>query len=468
MRNRKRLYLWIVIVILVIIIISIVNTFLFYTQFKHRFDLEAQGTAKSIAIFSAANIDAEIINAAISSGREDSQEYMKLKKHLAALLASNSDVDDVYLMIKSKNPGQLLFVAGGYSTNDVDSDGVISEDEEGVHLFESYDASDIPEIWSAFEGKVAGESIICDKWGCFLSAFAPVYDKNGNVLAIVGVDISANISGKNITLFNSSILLFSMPFLSIFIVTLIIGIVLMRHIAHVENTNEQLKMLDKMKDSLIRDVSHELKTPLVTLQMSMSLLEENLIRNPPNKEYQKIRHTVADNINRLEHIIDSILNLNAIEGNRIKYNKQMIDINKLIRKIAREVNPLAERNNLKIKLFLDKRLPYAIADESSISRVLINLLNNAIKYTTKGHVAVSTMAKNKNIQVPVRDTGIGMSTGTISKVFDRFYKKDPSTQGPGLGLTISKEIINAHNGTIFAESQGEGEGSTFVFTLPTE
>ena len=197
-----------------------------------------------------------------------------------------------------KNPGQLLFVAGGYSTNDVDSDGVISEDEEGVHLFESYDASDIPEIWSAFEGKVAGESIICDKWGCFLSAFAPVYDKNGNVLAIVGVDISANISGKNITLFNSSILLFSMPFLSIFIVTLIIGIVLMRHIAHVENTNEQLKMLDKMKDSLIRDVSHELKTPLVTLQMSMSLLEENLIRNPPNKEYQKIRHTVADNINR--------------------------------------------------------------------------------------------------------------------------------------------------------------------------
>jgi len=158
----------------------------------------------------------------------------------------------------------------------------------------------------------------------------------------------------------------------------------------IEAVNKQLKELDKMKSGLIRDVSHELKSPLVTLYSSMELLKKEQNKG----KIEEINKMVEKNINRLKTTIDSILNVGIIEANQMKYKKEKVQMNGLIKETTDELKLLAEKKNLQLKTNVRENLPLIVGDKQAIGRALTNLIDNSIKYTKQGSIVIN--AENKS------------------------------------------------------------------------
>ena len=237
----------------------------------------------------------------------------------------------------------------------------------------------------------------------------------------------------------------------------------------IERANEELRSLDKMKDTMIRDVTHELKSPVAQVQMAIDLWTSEVNKGEVDKEKEKkLQKIFRDNIQRLKRTIQSILDLSVLESGRVKYKKDRLDLQEIIHQVTEGLKLLASKKNLTLTAKANDKLPVVLGDKQEITRVISNLIDNAIKYSTVGEIIVSVVARYREIEVAVKDTGIGISTpkGHYNKLFDRFFQEKARSDGAGVGLAICKKIIEAHGGRIWAESEGKGKGSTFKFNLP--
>ncbi len=238
----------------------------------------------------------------------------------------------------------------------------------------------------------------------------------------------------------------------------------------IEKANEELRGLDKMKDTMIRDVSHELKSPVAQVKMAIDLwnIEVNK-ENVDRAKEQRLNQIINDNIQRLQKTIQSILALSVLEAGRAKYEKERLNISKLILQTAEGLKLIAEKKKLSLETKVPDKLPEVLGDRQEITRVVSNLIDNAIKYSESGEIVVSALRSSDGIEVAVKDTGIGLSLPKeeYHKLFDRFYQEKARSDGSGVGLAICKKIIEAHGGTMWVESEGKGRGSTFKFSLPS-
>ncbi|MFQ5965388.1 MAG: DUF3365 domain-containing protein [Candidatus Scalinduaceae bacterium] len=238
---------------------------------------------------------------------------------------------------------------------------------------------------------------------------------------------------------------------------------------NLERANEELRGLDKMKDNIIKDVSHELKSPLAQLRLALELWAEEPKdgRKSKNKE-DLFNDIIKGNIKRLNKTVESILELTSLESGRENYDRESLQLNELVIQVINGSALLARDKGLTIKSVLPEKLPNVVVDRQGILRVVTNLIDNAIKYTDNGEISVSLQQKNSELEFSVQDsgTGIGLSREQQYKLFERFYQENASIPGTGVGLSICKTIIEAHGGKIWAESEGKGKGSTFKFTLP--
>ena len=157
-----------------------------------------------------------------------------------------------------------------------------------------------------------------------------------------------------------------------------------------------------------------------------------------------------------------------IESGTLKYEKEILSLRVLINQVTDGQRLIAERKNLLLTSTFSDNLHEVLVDKTQIVRVVSNLIDNAIKYTESGEITVSAVRKNDDIEVAVKDTGIGIDLpkNNQDQVFDRFYQEKASSRGIGVGLSICENIIKAHHGKIWVESKGKGTGSTFKFTLP--
>jgi len=236
-----------------------------------------------------------------------------------------------------------------------------------------------------------------------------------------------------------------------------------------EIANKKLKELDKLKSEFVSIVSHELKTPLTAMKISAQVLEslpENDIKSRSRKELLKI---IIRNIDRQTNLINDLLEISRIESGRMKLKMEKLSLPEIIKNSVDHIKPSASKKNISINIELPEKLPKIIGDRDKLIQVLVNLLNNAIKFTPKdGNITVKTSAKDKQVEVKVKDTGIGIAQQDLDKVFDKFYQVDSGLTrkvgGTGLGLAICKGIIESHGGSIMAESEF-GKGSTFIFTV---
>jgi signal transduction histidine kinase len=237
----------------------------------------------------------------------------------------------------------------------------------------------------------------------------------------------------------------------------------------IERANKELRSLDKMKDTMIRDVTHELKSPVAQVQMAIDLWTGEVKKGElDKKKEEKLKKIFNDNIQRLKKTIQSILDLSVLESGRVAYEKENLNMEELISQITAGLKLLAERKKLSLTTRIPDKLPEVLGDRTEITRVISNLIDNAIKYSESGEIVVSALRRPREIEISVKDQGIGISTpkGHYDKLFDRFFQERASADGSGVGLAICKKIVEAHGGRIWVESEGKGKGTTFKFNLP--
>ncbi len=236
---------------------------------------------------------------------------------------------------------------------------------------------------------------------------------------------------------------------------------------HFNQMAEKLDQVEGMRRRLIGDVSHELRTPLTAIKGSMEGLMDGLL--PANQEtYQQI-HAEADRLNRL---VDDLQELSRVEARAYELNLRPLDISLLLRTVTKRLSPQFESKHISLELNVAPDLPRVFADEDRIIQVLTNLTGNALQYTPEaGTITISAHRSDREVQITIHDTGIGIPAEHLSNIFDRFYRVDKSRSrraggGSGIGLTIARALVEAQGGRIWAESAGEGQGSSFTFTLP--
>jgi two-component system phosphate regulon sensor histidine kinase PhoR len=228
----------------------------------------------------------------------------------------------------------------------------------------------------------------------------------------------------------------------------------------------ELRNLQTMRQELVGNISHELRTPIAGIKAMVETLRDGAINN--KKAAADFLTRVESEVDRLSQIVAELTQLSRIETGQAELKKESINLNNLIDNILKEMNPLAERQQITLLKELNPKLPSVPADRDRIHQTVINLVHNAIKFNNpKGKVTISTDFDDKFVTISVADTGSGISKDDLPHVFERFYKADKARAGggSGLGLAIAKHTVQAHGGEIHAQSE-EGKGSTFTFSLP--
>lgn len=228
----------------------------------------------------------------------------------------------------------------------------------------------------------------------------------------------------------------------------------------------ELRRLEMVRRDFISNISHELRTPVTSLKVLAETLQEGAIDD--QAVAQDFLHKIDSEVDRLAQMVNELGELSRIESGEFPLKIEPVDLDEIVRRVAERLRAQAERGGLNLKVDIPRRLAKALADEERVEQVLVNLVDNAIKFTSPGgKVTISAKVEDDNILTSVTDTGIGIPSDDLPRIFERFYKVNKARVGggTGLGLAIAKHIMEALGGKIWAESI-EGKGSTFTFTLP--
>lgn len=238
-------------------------------------------------------------------------------------------------------------------------------------------------------------------------------------------------------------------------------------------TLAQLRELDRLKSSFLANMSHELRTPLNSILGFADVILEEL-DGPLTENMTNDLRLIQKNGTHLLHLINDVLDMAKIEAGRMNLNPEKFFLIELLEEVTSITSPLASERNL--ALFIDPQADLSVtiyADRTRIRQVMINLVNNAIKFTESGKISIHMERCEAGVLVRVKDTGIGIPPDKLEAVFQEFTQVDTSTTrkvgGTGLGLPISRRLIEMHGGRLWAESNGiNGEGSVFLVELPLE
>jgi signal transduction histidine kinase len=243
--------------------------------------------------------------------------------------------------------------------------------------------------------------------------------------------------------------------------------------------NEKLSLQSKIQRDFINITAHELRTPIVPIITLTELLynkitKENKTQKNLSKESEKKQEflqVILRNCYRLHRLTEDILDVTKIESQTLKLNKERVQLNEIIMNVVNDYKDIISKKRYgsdKIRIVYEpsKDNTFVNADKVRLSQVLSNLLDNALKFTKEGNIIITTkkLKENEEIMVSIKDSGTGIDPEILPQLFKKFATK--SEQGTGLGLFISKNIIEAHGGIMRGENNSESNGSTFYFTLP--
>jgi len=228
--------------------------------------------------------------------------------------------------------------------------------------------------------------------------------------------------------------------------------------------------IEQEVNQFVANVSHELKAPLTSIKGYVETLLEGALKD--NDVCQRFLQVINEETNRMARLIIDLLQVSSFPEKGGVLNPEPLDMVQLIKEISQPFLELLKRKNLRLSFKFAEKLPLVLADRDRIMQVMVNLIDNAVKYTAikgSGEIEISAQAKEKNVEISVGDSGIGIPLPEQEKIFERFYRikegEGAHLGGTGLGLSIVKQIVNAHGGEIKVASV-ENQGSRFTFTLP--
>jgi len=237
-----------------------------------------------------------------------------------------------------------------------------------------------------------------------------------------------------------------------------------------KQANERLQELDKLKDEFVSLASHELRTPMTAIRSYAWTLLHQPLDPEKTKQHTEVILTSAE---RLLKLVNDMLNVSRIEAGRFELHPQPAHLEQVAKEVINEVLPVAQSQKLTLTLSLPAQpLPPVLADVDRIKEVLMNLIGNALKFTPAGGtITISFAMQGDLIATSVKDTGKGLRPEDMPRLFQKFgmieknYQTTSPAQGTGLGLYLSRAIVQMHGGSITVSSEGEGKGTTFIFTL---
>jgi PAS domain S-box-containing protein len=236
-----------------------------------------------------------------------------------------------------------------------------------------------------------------------------------------------------------------------------------------KKAEEVLVQTTKIKSEFVSMVTHELQTPLAVIKESVGLILRGSAGEINNSKQEDFLKMVVNNSDRLMRLISNVLDFQKLEAGKEKLDIKENDLNSAVEEVYEGMQHLANEKGIVLEMHLAGRMPVALFDRDKIIQVLTNLVNNAIKFTDKGKVTVTTCFDERIVQAEVRDTGVGIKKKDLPRLFMAFeqlhIEEGRRAGGTGLGLAISKEIIRRHNGRIWAESE-KGKGTVFHFVIP--
>jgi signal transduction histidine kinase len=234
-----------------------------------------------------------------------------------------------------------------------------------------------------------------------------------------------------------------------------------------EKANLRLQELDIQKNEFLSFATHQIRSPLASMKGYASLILEGDV-GPISEDMRKMAQTILTSANTLARVVEDYLNITRIELGTMKYDMKQIDFAELVNEVVNEQKPSIEAKGLSFSVSFDDTQSYPIrADVDKFKQVLMNTVDNSLKYTATGSLSIrlEKNAAHGLIHLSVTDTGVGIAHDVMPKLFRKFSRASNASEanihGTGLGLFIAKEVVVAHGGRIWAESEGEGKGSTF-------
>ena len=228
----------------------------------------------------------------------------------------------------------------------------------------------------------------------------------------------------------------------------------------------RVRRLETVRRDFISNISHELRTPLASLKALADTLRDGALEDPPAA--RRFLDRIEVEVDALTQMVRELLELSRIESGQAPFNLEPVAVADVVVSPVERLRPQAERAGIQLTFELAPDLPSVLADAERMQQVLTNLVHNGIKFTPPdGEIVVSATARDDEIVISVRDTGVGIPADALPRIFERFYKADRARSGggTGLGLAIAKHIVLAHGGRLWVESV-EGRGSTFYVALP--
>jgi signal transduction histidine kinase len=255
----------------------------------------------------------------------------------------------------------------------------------------------------------------------------------------------------------------------IFFLFCIFGYLLIRGVLREIKLREAVERISQAKSEFISIASHQLRTPLSAIKGYLSMILEGSYGELPEKVKKPMENVYQSN-ERLIKLVNDILSVSKIEAGEMEMNWEKEDLREIIKEVISELSIKAKEKNLYLKFEEPKEFPKILLDREKIRQVILNLVDNAIRYTQEGGVAVKLQIVNGRAQIVVSDTGEGLTKEEKEKLFERFSRGTAGTkfwtEGAGLGLYIARRFVEMHKGRIWAESEGRGKGSNFYVELP--
>ena len=428
-----------IILILLIPLTIILNTVWSVKSFKNNIDVGLQRQALLIG---------HLFNASVFEDIED-VDYLQAKLDLIA--QANTELRSFDILVPQ---GENFTIIASLDKDKIDR---TLEDLNYVIAWHSQEA--VATLVSDFGQKEGGDS------ERFWEIAMPLENQDGSKQALLSMRMSLSVMDNlaKDTLTKSYIIL------AITILIVILLLTLNTRLFEHAILFKRLKEVDKMKDEFISIASHELRTPITTIKGFVSMALEG--------DYGKLDDTgekgfriMEASVNRLGHLVEDLLNVSRIEQNRLIVKTEPIGLKEILDSLLLEFELRVKEKGLILKLTADKDLPQVWADEDKLKQVLVNLLGNAIKYTKQGEIElIAKKTDDQFITITIKDTGIGMDASEREKLFEKFYRvQGEETRGiigTGLGLWITKQLVELMGGKIFVDSI-KHVGSQFYFTIP--
>jgi signal transduction histidine kinase len=462
--NRK-----IILVLVGCAVLGNTMTYVLYNYTQYLLTERLQERLIAIASTAATQFDGDELETLQEPEDMNQSAYEHTVEQLNTIRETNADIQFVYLMRRTDDPSVFAFIADTESLTpvedlDMDGDGVLSETEIVPYLGDPYPVDEYPVLRDeAFYHPAVDRELLPDQWGLMMAAYAPIYNSDGDAVAVIGVDVLVDdfVVQTRATL---------LPFM-LFIIALILLLTLLTMIVFRFQSERVTLMqeVDRQKDELLSMVSHQLATPISSMKWYIEMLldgDAGKLNKEQSEELQTMQRSAAD----LTDLVSMILDVSRIQLGRMKVDRAKLDLEKFFEEVCTGILNQAKEKNVHFKINRPDKLPTAMLDRRLMRMTLENLLTNAVKYTPKGGDVELTISlpSHERLRYIVRDSGCGIPKQDQEQIFGKLFRASNvrnTIEGNGFGLYVAKGAVESQSGSISFES-AEGKGTTFTVELP--